>query len=445
MNQSSAPARPSALSPGTLRRQLYRMVAAIGVVYVMSQFYRTANGVIAKDLMAEFSLSAEALGILTGAFFLSFAAMQIPLGMLFDRFGPRRTVPVLLIFAIVGTLVFGLAEGYVGLLIGRLLMGVGVCGVLMGALFIFGRWAGPDEYSTWMGRMVAIGGAGALLSATPLAWTADAHGWRYAFFGAAAITALGAILFYAIVRDTPPGQENGAPATSSQAHHGLHESFAGMIEVFRIPRLWPILAMAFVSYPVTITILGLWGAPWLIDAYGIDKVTAGNVLLGMAVALMIASMVLGPLERRLNTRKRLAIGFSTAVGIALVLLAALPAPPLFLGAALLVVIGGSSAYNIIVASHGRSLFPDRLAGRGMALIGIALMGGPFIMQAITGLIVGAFEAPETAGGAVPLVAYRAVFAFLAACIVAANLLYLRVPDAKPSAGFARDEADTSDD
>ena len=193
------------------------------------------------------------------------------------------------------------------------------------------------------------------------------------------------------------------------------------------------------SYPVTITILGLWGAPWLIDAYGLGKVAAGNILLGMAIALIVASAALGPLEQRLNTRKWIAIGCSLVVGASLVTLAIWPAPPLGLAVALLVLIVAASAYNIVVAGHGRSLFPDRLAGRGMSLLGIALMGGPFIMQALPGLIVGAFEEPGTAGDAVPMAAYQAVFAFLAGCIVIANLLYLRVPDARPSAGFAREE------
>ena len=427
---------PAPPASAETRHQLLRMVAAIGVVYVMSQFFRTANGVIAKDLAAEFNLSAERLGILTGAFFLSFAVMQVPIGMLFDRFGPRRTVPGLLLFAILGSLVFGFAEGFVGLLMGRLLLGIGVAAVLMGALFLFGRWAPPAAYSTWMGRMIAIGGAGAMLSATPLAWTAEAYDWRVAFFGAAAISAVGAVLLYVVVRDAPPGHVADRPVTPS---HGARESLSGMTEVFRMPRLWPVLAMAFVSYPVTITILGLWGAPWLIDAYGVDKITAGNILLGMAIALMIASVTLGPLEQYLNTRKHLAMGCSAVVGGALVILAVWPQPPLALAIALLVLIGAASAYNIVVAGHGRSLFPDRLAGRGMALIGIALMGGPFVMQALTGLIIGAFEEAGAAGAAVPMAAYQAVFAFLAGCIVAANLLYARVPDARPSAGFAREE------
>ncbi len=173
-------------------RQFATIIAVIAVAYVMSQFYRTSNGVIAKHLSWEFGLSAEALGVLTGAFFVSFAVAQIPLGMLFDRFGVRRTLPILLTAAVAGAVIYASAGGFASLMAGRLMMGVGVSGVLVGALFLFGRWVSAERYATWIGRMIALGGIGVLLSTSPLGLIAETIGWRYAFFGAGAITALGA-------------------------------------------------------------------------------------------------------------------------------------------------------------------------------------------------------------------------------------------------------------
>ena len=100
---------------------------------------------------------------------------------------------------------------------------------------------------------------------------------------------------------------------------------------------------------------------------------------------------------------------------------------------LFAVIGAGGSYNILLAGHARSLLPDRLAGRGMALMAIAFMGGPALLQALGGVIVGAFPAAD---GAAPAVAYQALFAFLAALVALACLAYMRLPDAKPSAGFA---------
>ena len=419
----------------SVNRQFATIVAVIGVAYVMSQFYRTSNGVIAKELSAEFGLSAEALGGLTGIFFVSFAAAQIPLGMLFDRFGVRRTLPIILTFAVAGAVIYGLAGGFASLLAGRLMMGLGVSGVLVGALFVFGRWVPAERYATWMGRIIAIGGIGVLLSTTPLGLVAESMGWRYAFYGAGALTALGALLIFFLVRDAPPGTEPVAVRPE-----GLKESVTGVFEVLKTPHLPSVMGMAFASYPVLTAILGLWGGPYFADVHGLDTIASGNVLLFMAMALIIGNIAYGPLEQWLDTRKWLEAGSAALVLVSFLLLALLPHPPLALATALFVLVSFCSAYNIVIAGHGRALFPDRLAGRGMAMLAIALMGGPAILQSVTGLIIGAFPADS---GAAPVDAYRAVFGFLAATVLLALLAYLRLPDVRPSAGFAPDlRADT---
>jgi len=198
--------------------------------------------------------------------------------------------------------------------------------------------------------------------------------------------------------------------------------------------------MAFASYPVLTAILGLWGGPYFADVHGLDTIASGNVLLFMAMALIIGNIAYGPLEQWLDTRKWLVAGSAALVLVSFLLLALLPHPPLALATALFVLVSFCSAYNIVIAGHGRALFPDRLAGRGMAMLAIALMGGPAILQSVTGLIIGAFPADS---GAAPVDAYRAVFGFLAATVLLALLAYLRLPDVRPSAGFAPDlRADT---
>ena len=182
MNSSADNLRGGGERSGLLH-PLVAVVVCFGAVFVLSQFFRASNAVIAKTLSAGFGLSPEALGLLTGMFFLSFGAAQIPVGMLFDRFGARRTAPVVLTAAIAGSILYGLADGEAMLIAGRLLLGIGCSVVLMGSLFLFGQWAPAASFSTWMGRMIAIGGAGGLLSTTPLAAIAETLGWRTAFWG----------------------------------------------------------------------------------------------------------------------------------------------------------------------------------------------------------------------------------------------------------------------
>ncbi len=425
-----SPAEPPVAGGGALWRlqPLTAIVICFGAVFVLSQFFRASNAVIAKTLSAEFGLSPEALGLLTGLFFLSFGAAQIPVGMLFDRFGARRTVPVVLTAAIAGSLLYGMADGEAMLMAGRLLLGVGCSGVLMGSLFLFGQWAPAAAFSTWMGRMIAIGGAGGLLSTTPLAAVAETLGWRTAFWGAAGLTAAGAIAIYAMARDRPAGGAHG-----SAGAEGLAGSLRGVRAALATPGFPTLTLMGFSSYPVVITVLGLWGGPFLEDRHGLGPVAVGNALLVMAAVLIVANLALGPLERRMDTRKGLILACAAAVVLALGLLAALPGLATWAVILLFAVIGGCGSYNIILAGHARSLLPDRLAGRGMALMAIAFMGGPAVLQALGGVIVGAFPATD---GVAPALAYQALFAFLAALVALACVAYVRLPDAKPSAGFA---------
>jgi len=424
--QGGGGARPGLLHP------LVAVVVCFGAVFILSQFFRASNAVIAKTLSAEFGLSPESLGLLTGMFFLAFGAAQIPVGMLFDRFGARRTVPVVLAAAIAGSILYGLAEGEAMLMAGRVLLGIGCSVVLMGSLFLFGQWAPPASFSTWMGRMIAIGGAGGLLSTTPLAAVAEALGWRVAFWGAAGLTAAGAIAIYALVRDRPPEDPASAPPAE-----GLRESLRGVRAALATPGFPSLILMGFSSYPVVITVLGLWGGPYLADRHGLGPVEAGNALLVMAAALIVANLVLGPLERRLDVRKGLILLCAGVVLAALGLLAALPDLATWAVILLFALIGACASYNILLAGHARSLLPDRLAGRGMALMAIAFMGGPAVLQALGGVIVGAFPATD---GAAPAAAYQSLFAFLAALVAVAGLAYARLPDVKPSAGFATDDS-----
>ena len=168
----------------------------------------------------------------------------------------------------------------------------------------------------------------------------------------------------------------------------------------------------------------------------------GNALLAMALALIVANLALGPLERRLDTRKGIVLGGAAVVAAACALLAALPDLAVWAVILLFALIGACGSYNILLAGHMRSLLPDRLAGRGMALMGIAFMGGPAVLQALCGVIVGAFPATD---GAAPAAAYRALFAFLAALVAVATLAYARLPERKPSAGFAADESSPAAD
>jgi len=398
-------------SPDTsraIRRQAIIIVATLATAYVASHFFRAANVTIGLDLMRDFAIGPEALGALTGAFFFGFSAMQIPVGFLFDRYGPRKTVAGMLVLATVGGSVFVLAPDWPTLLAGRVLMGAGFGVMLIGSILV-----------------MSIGLLGNLAATTPLAWGAEHYGWRTVFAGVVAFTFLGAIAVFLVVRDAPPGHPFLARKTESP-----RQMLAGLVEVLRNRRLHFILALNFCNYACTFTVQGLWGGPFLREVHGLSRVESGNVLLVAVIAYQIGMLTISPLDRVFDTRKRIAITGTLLIAAILATLAFWARAPLWVAAGAIVGIGFLSASSTMVMTHGRGIFPDRLIGRGIAAMNTSVMLGVACMQSLSGIIVGAFA--PLPDGARSEDAYRTLFGFMVAVLLVAVTVYGRSRDIRPS-------------
>ena len=410
------------------RGAVRRIVGMLCLTYVLSHYLRASHGVIAPDLIREFALSPEQLALLTAAFFITFAAAQIPVGMLLDRFGPRRTLYSLLVFAVAGTLLFPMADSVAGLALARALMGLGCAAMAMAAVVTFARWVRPDRFAAVSGLLFAAGGAGGLLATTPLALAAQSWGWRATFYLLAAAAVLIGLIGWATVRDAPPGH----PALR-RAPESPMQVLRGVWTVLRTPVLWRISAATLVNYPAAITILALWGAPFLYDRHGLDAVARGNVLLAMSVAMIVGYLAYGQLDRLLDTRKWLVVFGLAATAAPCLLLAVRPDLPVWAVTLLFALLGGASAFGSLLVAHVRAIFPDHLFGRAATINNMALVTGSALLQAATGAVAGLFPAEQ---GHLPPEAYRAVFACIAVALLAALAVYLPVADARPSADRA---------
>jgi predicted MFS family arabinose efflux permease len=401
------------------------IVTTLATAYVASHFFRASNVTIGLDLMRDLAIGPEALGALTGAFFFGFAAMQIPCGFLFDRFGPRRSVAGMLILATTGGIIFTLAPTWPILLTGRVLMGAGFGVMLIGSMVVISRWFPPDRFSTLTAMVMSIGLLGNLAATTPLAWASQAVGWRAVFGAAVVFTALAAITVWLVVRDAPPGHPFLARTPEPP-----RQMLQGLMEVLRNPRLKPILALNFCNYACTFTVQGLWGGPFLREVHGLSPIEAGNVLLIAVIAYQVGMLAFGPLDRLLDTRKWIATGGSLVIISILATLALASGPPIWVPIGAIVGIGFFSASSTMVMTHGRGIIPDRLIGRGIATINTFVMLGVACMQTLSGIIVGAFE--PLADGARTETAYRALFGVLAAVLIVAVAIYSRSQDVRPS-------------
>lgn len=401
------------------------IVATLATAYMASHFFRAANVTIGLDLMRDLNIGPEALGTLTGAFFFGFAAMQIPCGFFFDRFGPRRTVTGMLVVATCGGIIFTLATSWPMLLGGRALMGAGFGVMLIGSMVVISRWFPPDRFSTITAFVMTIGLLGNLAATTPLAWASQSLGWRLAFAAVVAFIAIATLAVWLIVRDAPPGHPFLDRATETP-----QQMLRGLLEVWRERRLHPILAMNFCNYACTFTVQGLWGGPYLREVHGLTPIAAGNVLLAAVVTYQVGMMAFGPLDRMLDTRKWIAVGGSVAIIALLAVLALIPQPPLWVPIGAILGIGFFSATSTMVMTHARGIFPDRLIGRAIATVNTAVMFGVACMQTLSGVILGAFT--PLADGARSEDAYRALFGVLTVVLCTAMVVYSRSRDLKPS-------------
>ena len=395
------------------------MLAVLCAAFMASQFFRVSNAVIAPELMRTLSISSEAMGVITGAFFFAFGIMQIPTGILLDRFGPRRTMSALFVIAAAGSAVFASAEGVAGLVAGRALIGLGCAAGLMGMLVTIARWYPPERFAKLSSMVYVVGGAGVLFATTPLAAAADTIGWRGAFWAMTGVTLGFAAMLFAMVRDAPPGRE------VESAGETLGEMLDGVRAVSRNRQLWHVCAIQFVNYGSIIAVIGLWAGPYLNDIHGLQGVLRGNVLFVINLSMLAAVIGYGVVERKLRSRKRAIVGGSVASAAILLILAFWPGIGMWPGIALLVAFAVTSGHIMLNHAHARAVLPDHLVGRGLTLQNVAVFFGVATMQSVTGLIIGKFT---EVGEAAPDIAYRSVFGFLAVMIVVSLLLYLPARD-----------------
>ncbi len=388
-----------------------RVFLPFALGYFMSYVFRVVNAVIAPDLVAELHLDAGALGLLTSTYFLTFAAFQLPLGILLDRFGPRRTEAILMLVAAAGAAVFALANNTGTLIIGRGLIGIGVSACLMAAFKAFVQWFPAGRLPLINGLEMAAGGVGALAATVPVEAALTITDWRGVFWGLAALTVGTALLVYLVV----PERDDGP-----SPHATLRQQVGGLVEVMTSPVFWRVAPATFTTQASFLAVQSLWAGPWLRDIAGYDRAGVANGLLIIALAMMIGFIFAGAVAERLGRLgiKPVAVALvtmNTSMLIQLAIVLDLPLPPLAVwsGFALF----GTS--GILVYAGLSQTFPKHLAGRVNSSINLLVFVAGFVFQWGVGVVIGLW--PVAADGGYETAAYQAGFGAVLAIQVIAML------------------------
>jgi MFS family permease len=390
--------------------------------YYLSYLFRTINALIAGDLTSELGLSAVDLGFLTSVYFLVFAAVQLPLGALLDRHGPRIIQSALLVVASVGALVFALADGLVGLVIGRALLGLGVALALMAGFKAIVLWFPPQRLALANGWLVMLGALGAVTATAPAELVVQAIGWRGLFAVLAGLSALAALLVLICV----PGA--GPSSTVRPA------SAVGVLATYRDPRFWRIAPLSSIGIGTSWSLQGLWAAPWLRDVDGLDRTAVVRHLTVMAVAVCVSALLLGVVADRLGRRVKTELVLVSTLGVSMTaqagVLLQLPLPSYLLWGA----IAAAGAATVLSFAILTEYFPKENSGRANAALNLLHVGGAFVLQSATGLVIEVW--PEV-HGTYPAEAHQAGIALSLLLQLAALAWFAWSPRRLPAPTMAR--------
>ncbi len=368
--------------------------------YFFSYFYRTVNAVVAPYLRQDIGLGPADLGLMSAAYFLSFAAFQIPLGLLLDRYGPRRVQGSLYCVAALGALLFSLGDSVTTLVLARAMVGFGVSGGLMAALKAIVMWFPLNRVASINGWYMAFGGLGALAATAPVDLAMQIMDWRQMFMLLAAITLVIAALILLVVPERP-----GSAATGS-----LVSQIKEIGQIYRDPFFWRIVPLMFTCSGSYLAIQGLWAGPWLSEVDGFSQGDTAFHLTLMAVGMIVGVLSSGLFAaslQRLGFDMVGVCGFAAAFSIlGMLLLVSDVLPSSYL---LWTYIGLVVALTILVFAALSHHFPISQAARASTAANVLVFAMAFAYQWGIGWVVEQW--PMAADGSYPKIAY--LWAFLA--------------------------------
>ncbi|WP_333668783.1 MFS transporter [Elioraea tepidiphila] len=349
--------------------------ALVGAVS-LSQWARTLPAVIAGGVMGEFGLSEAGLAAATAMVHLGFAVGQVPSGVALDRVGPRLTASVLLVIATAGLALTAAAPGAWSLALGQFLTGLGCSGVFMAGLMVTAQLLPPDRFGQVAGLMPALSGLGLLASGTPSAWLVGIAGWRAAPAAAAMAGLVCLIAAWVLV----PALQ---PQRASQ--RGLGAECLDVLRLAASRGLRAPVVLAFVGYPATLALRGLWAGPWLTDRLGFGLVGTGNVLAGLSVVMSLSPALFGWLDRHVRSRARVMglAHLAAAASLAWLPVAGGRAGPDIAAMALVGLLIGS---HVLLYPMTREAAPEGGTGKALSAVNLAFFVGLVVLQPLSGLV-----------------------------------------------------------
>lgn len=395
------------------------------LLYLFGFYQRVAPAVITDRLMSDFAIGAAALGNLSAFYFYSYVAMQIPTGIIADRWGPRRLLTVGAGVAALGTALFAFSPSLFWANAGRLLIGASVAVAFVSMLKLATHWFAPRQFALVSGMALFCGVLGGVFAGVPLRLLVESFGWRPVMGVSAGVVACLCAAIWLRVRDDPAqaGYASHAATAHGTAQHG--SIWRGLAEVLSYRNTWILLLTPIGLTGAVLTFAGLWGVPYLRQVHGLETKMAAAITSTLLVAWALGGPVLGALSERVGRRKPLYIATTLVAlaGWAAIIFLPLSIPLLI---AALIITGFASGNLIIGFAFAKESVPTRLIGTASGVCNMGpLLGGMLLQPGVgwlldrnwLGVMVGGVRVYDAA-------AYQAGFSLMFGCIVLSLCLIL---------------------
>ena len=393
------------------------------LLYLIGFYQRVAPAVITDRLMTEFAIGGAALGNLSAFYFYSYVAMQIPTGMMADRWGPRRLLTAGAGVAALGTALFAFAPTILWANMGRLLIGASVAVAFVSMLKLASHWFAPKQYALASGMALLMGVVGGVVAGVPLRLLVESFGWRPVMAFSAVLTAILCFAIWLRVRDDPA--ERGY-ASHFQGTHDVQKTtpvLRGLMEVLSYRNVWILTAVPIGFTGAVLAFAGLWGVPFLRQVHGLDPKMAATITSMLLISWALGGPLLASWSERMGRRKPL---YLIAAGVGLLgWLAIIFLPlPLWAVVALLIPVGFASGNIIIGFAWAKESVPLRLVGTASGVVNMGpLMGGMFLQPAVGWMLDRRWNGAIEGGARLyDAAAYQAGFTLMFGAAVVASII-----------------------
>ncbi|MCP0913614.1 MFS transporter [Legionella sp. 27cVA30] len=386
--------------------------------YFYECLLQVSPSVMSSELMRDFAVTGQTLGILSGIYFYSYASMQLPGGVLMDYFGPRRLLTIATAICAVSTIAFGLTSSFYMACLARLMIGFGSAFAAVGAMKLAANWFPSERFALLTGVMVTIGMLGAIGGEAPLALLIDRYGWRESMIIMGSVGIVLAFLIFLVAKDTP--------SQAKLVHHATDEEglLKSLLALLKNKQLWLVATYGGLMYMATPVFCGLWGVPFLMLKMQIAKATAANYISLVFVGWAIASPLWGIFSTRIGRRKPpMYIGCIGALLTSLCFIY-VPIQSGWLMELSLFLFGIFSAGFLPAFAVAKELCSKRYVATGLSFMNMMNMIGIALAQPIIGYILDKLWQGETVNAVriYPLEAYHIALALLPAGMFIALLI-----------------------